>query len=507
MTINFNEALAEALSPSWDMAVADTLVSWGGVEAEESTVVLSRAVAEDIYAAEASVDPNPYPPLPGMANPVGADGKEVDLSEVDVGAITPEFFESLHSLHQLYLVKRFDGELILAAGKDNRLDVLLSSDGKRVLILQRLTKASIAGLSLADQSKIAVYINDEDFPETLRVALEVQWGLETGAGEDMKQLIDDLIKSMKEINETNSADYIDQLKLIKQQLDKAAMFSQVEIAAQVQRIKERFDRMNVFDESIRSQVITVGGKTLSASPFIGSSLDGGATIKSGFNLFLAQEKRMLEAQRQRLAVLTMRNLDVPTLISILQMTYNVRKEVEVTLLTEELQQYNALLKDYSVMQQLLNDVLKDFSSGKDDEKLTIGGKEGASSLTTEELKAVGMFQDLGSLNEFFRHPLEVLRNINRPRDQIFVSFGFAVPPGSNTTATAISPTGGTVAKTQSQWSIFSTQLADAVTVINQQSQILTNDISNFSQEQNRHFELANSALRRLMDMINTIAHM
>ena len=55
-----------------------------------------------------------------------------------------------------------------------------------------------------------------------------------------------------------------------------------------------------------------------------------------------------------------------------------------------------------------------------------------------------------------------------------------------------------------KWDSFSTQLADTVTILNQQNQIKQNDIENAKKQENRHFDLANNALRKMNDMLLTI---
>ena len=91
------------------------------------------------------------------------------------------------------------------------------------------------------------------------------------------------------------------------------------------------------------------------------------------------------------------------------------------------------------------------------------------------------------------HPLEALRGIERPlQGEILIFDNNGVRYRYQ-------------AFTQSAWNLFSTQLADSVTLINQQSQILTNDISSSNQEKNRHYDLANGSWRRLNDLLTTIS--
>ena len=86
------------------------------------------------------------------------------------------------------------------------------------------------------------------------------------------------------------------------------------------------------------------------------------------------------------------------------------------------------------------------------------------------------------------HPLEALRNISRPTHDMIHN--------SNNTQNSFLKT---------QWEAFGTQLSDAVSLINQNTQIKMNDINSANRQKNRHFDLANNALRKMADTVQSIA--
>lgn len=85
------------------------------------------------------------------------------------------------------------------------------------------------------------------------------------------------------------------------------------------------------------------------------------------------------------------------------------------------------------------------------------------------------------------HPLETLRGITRPQFEI------------------VNNEGQLIRYKSSAWSNMATQLSDAVTVINQETQIQMNAISTAEKEKNRYFEMANNALSKLNEVVQSIA--
>lgn len=450
--------------------------------------------------------------------PLDEDGNPIDLQTVDLADISPDLFSgSFHSAHQLELLHRFGGALVLGTGSD-RLDVLMGADGRTVLTLQQIPKNDLAQLSFEDQILVANYLTDSTVPDAVKELLAFTWEVTVGDSVDNNRaaaaaLIDAAIDAIKAAGSSHDEVYIEQLETLKALLGKNALFSETALQTQISEVTERFERMHAF-EAVEAQTAINNAPDGFHTGL--NSQDGNVAILSGLQIFLEQEQRYLDIQKQRLAVAsTGSSLDLPTLVATLQLIYNIKQEAEVAILTEELQQQNALLKDYAEMQRIVNEVLKSFPSGADadEERRNAAGGSGdgefigssntslPTPLSDDELRALLMFDSafsgaaVGSA-----HPLEELRGITRPLANLF--FDEFPPEGNGNTANF----GAAVAALeQSDWNLMSTQLADAVTLINQQSQILTNDISAFNNLSNRHFDLGNSALRRMMDLINTIA--
>ena len=172
------------------------------------------------------------------------------------------------------------------------------------------------------------------------------------------------------------------------------------------------------------------------------------------------------------------------------------------------------------MQDIINRVLQAFNTGEDaaDEERDIAGRligsEGRR-FNSDDLGdvenqhellvlATVMFDD-GFGGNSGGHPIENLRNILRP-DNDLIDFVPGVLTQGTPGRLVTTPIVNSLNRfSQNAWNIYGTRLADAVTQINQQSQILTNEISSLNRERNRHFDLANNALRRLNDSLQTIA--
>ncbi|EAV40747.1 hypothetical protein SIAM614_00857 [Stappia aggregata IAM 12614] len=458
-----------------------------------------------------------------LPSPLDEDGNPIDLQTVDPQDISPELFsQNFHSAHQLELLKRFNGEIALGAG-DDRIDVLEGGGGRTVLILTEITKNDLAQLSIDDQTRIVEYLSRPDVPDEVKQKLAFLWEAEVGgtveenraaAGERVEAAIKEIGAAESEFDES----YLDQLEILQLKISKNVLFSHASIDAQIDSVKERFERMNAFEVSVKFKDDRPSGLKFS----LPSSLDNGVSMTAALETLLEQEKRMVEVQKQRLNFASSGSaLDLPSLVAGLQLFDNIEKEVEAAEKTIELEQNNELVRYYTVMQGILNETQKSFNGEKPEEERDVFGNKGNdpvrvgipvavdgddADLTEEERTALMMFDDFFSGGNSFEgensHPMETLNKVTRPFDDIL--------PDESTTIDEINDDGIVFdgvfpQKTQAQWNLFSTQIADAVTVINQRTQILTNDITTLNQEGNRHFELMNNSLRRSVDMINSIA--
>lgn len=197
-----------------------------------------------------------------------------------------------------------------------------------------------------------------------------------------------------------------------------------------------------------------------------------------------------------------KKLDVPNLVFLLQLNYNLMAEAKVTADTEEINQQNALLQVYGQMQQLVNDVSKSFGTDQEQTR-NINGSDDvqyAESLPASRKMLISMFEDYlatngaGSSGTRVMHPIEKLRGITRPLQDMMEQ-----KHTDNGRLDKINEFRKT------QWDSFNTQLSDTVTLINQENQIKMNDINSMNKQKDRHFDLANSALSKMFDTIQNIA--
>jgi hypothetical protein len=212
--------------------------------------------------------------------------------------------------------------------------------------------------------------------------------------------------------------------------------------------------------------------------------------------------------------LASKQLDVPDMIFYIQLYTNLLDEQKNAAATQIVNQQNDLLNAYSQMQQLINQIQSAFNPSSSLEQIDIAGSTSEShdyvvsmmdpnnvgnknngatntafALTSAQMSIISMF-DTGIGGKGAVSPIETLYNIKRPTWQFFDD-----AQGASFT--------GKVYTSQS-YNEFGTSLSDAVTQINQQTQIAMNSINELDQEKNQHFSLANSALQQAQTLYTTI---
>ncbi|WP_298959722.1 hypothetical protein [uncultured Methylobacterium sp.] len=222
------------------------------------------------------------------------------------------------------------------------------------------------------------------------------------------------------------------------------------------------------------------------------STDGGTKIRSGYDTFIAQEKQLLGIQNARLGLaqdgmFQNRALDVPNLVYLFQLYANLAGEAKVRIATEEVEQINALLKTYAVLQAMVNRTVGAFDPNSKDQKLHIGG---GGTFTPEE-EAVGRMFWKGSGFESAPHPMEALLNVPRPTMAALWDWR---PEADNDRK-----------KTLSVWQQYQTTIGDAVSRLNQESQIKMNEINSMTKQKDRNFDLANNALSKMAEIVQKVA--
>ncbi len=443
-----------------------------------------------------------YPSLNGVAGQNNEPGGTLPPLPASFDSPTADDFLSWHSAHQLQYIVENGEDDVVTIDNEGMLTAVRSADGFEVFIVENLTKQDIATMSPDDQQRIAATAAFGTVASRL--------GFRPGAGEavddarrELKDTVSDAINLMNASKENMSADdvevFTDQLNNLNTRLDGMAVFHESAIGEQINEIKERYDRAEAFKNFPREAETEGRRRNV-------HSLDNEATIDRGYNIFIEQEKRLRDLDNQAMALsstgsISDKALDVPTLIFLFSLYANLRREAEVAVETEEIQQQNKFLRDYSAMQAIVNRTLKTFSgdNAATDRKRVLG--EGAEvEINDPDLSAILMFEE-GQFSPNYRHPLEKLRDLP-PRPFLdMVNFeGGEDGEGGEGGVWVTGP-----AYLKSQWDAFATELSDAVSLINQQTQIKMNEINTLEKEKNRFFEMANNAVRKMTDMIQQIA--
>ncbi|QFT33968.1 hypothetical protein FIV00_25960 [Labrenzia sp. THAF82] len=565
----FSKAFASPTAQTSDPLPTQNITGSGDFN---STTLKNRENAEKIFPfKDGSSEETRLPP------PLDENGNEIDLQTVDLDQISPELFnQSFHSAHQLELLKRFDGDLALGTG-DERIDVLEGDDGRTVLILQDITKNDLAQLSIKDQTRIVNYLTRSDVPDEVKQKLAFQWEAEVGGTvEQNRETAAALVEAAREKIEAADSKFdepfLTQLDIIDEKITETAIFSLGTLQAEADGVLERFERVSSFEKSV-SLSYQFPEESNRADTFAVNSSDFDASMKETLTQLVDQEKRFVDLKRQRLSIAKADNqFDLPTLVAAFQITYNIEKDIVSAQKTLELEQNNEVVKFYSDLQRMLQEVQKKFDPSKPEEKRNIFGSTASSAnttgvfvprkpghqasivalspenidfdfqgvnfdlivsdsnqnISTRDARTLAMFSRLtagSGKSNATGHPIEEINSIERPLDNLFsgtldqfrLDIDIDNKPDNiidNSTNIDIdsdgkSPDGSIFlvreTKTQAEWNLYSTQVADAITLLNQRTQILTNDITTANQEGNRHFEQMNNALRRSIDMINSIA--
>ena len=330
----------------------------------------------------------------------------------------------------------------------------------------------------------------------------------------------------------------DQIDNLKTRLNNSAVFQEANIKAAAEAILKRYKRAYAFSvayyagsgsppegsywvSSAKIQKDTVYGYPDYYLTPEQISTDGNLTIKSGYDKLMADEVKLLEVDKTRLALgaivsTQMKNVDLPRMIFLIQMTYDLKKEREASEVTEELRQQNKYLQDISLVQRILNNTIAKFGTGTDEQKSLLDKKEtgfgrgSGSFLTKEESFALAMFESYNTNARYVSHPIETLRGLTkRPALEIlstpekFDSNSKKIDDQTSTNFTYWFSYFKSLPKTT--WDKYITNVSDYVSLINQESQIKQNEINSLDRERNRHYELANNSLQKMFDMIGQIA--
>lgn len=381
----------------------------------------------------------------------------------------------------------------------NQMWVMLSNDNTKVYVLNNLQKSDIAQMSQADQQTLT----QSPYWSTLSAKL----GLYSASDSQETSVTTQIAAVQAEINNAQTAAsdsangmtaadkqvFLDEISDLNSQLAKMAIFSPTDIQNQLNAIKTRFERVQAFSLQ-KAPVINF----TQGIPVGIVSTDGNATILSGYQNFMAQEKQILNVTNAAASLTASstfngKNLDVPTLIYYFQMYANLAQQAAIAADTEEVNQLNALLNTYSQMQTDVNTTMQAFGTS---DTQTLGfmapqtNPTQRASLSTDQLYLGTIFEDWDA---GYKHPLEAMYGIQKPTMDMYFDTNAANANLSLNTFT------------KAQWTDFSNSLANTVTQINQQTQIKMNNLDSAIKQKDREFDLGNNALSKLSDMIQSIS--
>lgn len=385
---------------------------------------------------------------------------------------------------------------------DNQVGVIRSDDKRSITVVNELTKSRIFQHTKTEQERLA---NNPIFLTKIAPLLDLlpKSGTDLAASRTViTQQIDRQINEVKNkslTNKTSSSDqnkfntdkqaYIKQLEMLRENVPNSGIYAPSDLAAEMQEIVKRFERAHAYFDVKTPHLANPARDSRNVL-----TPDSNASINRGYAVFIEQEQRILaikQAEQQMLSAGgitnadgTVSRLDLPTLVALIQNQASLKQQAVITMRTEQLTQLNQLSQAYAEMQRIVNETLKKFvDTGKDadKEKHTISVSfDNPSQFSTA---VAYMFEDYASAQP---HPVEKEFNITRPTHDMI----------SNSS-------GSKNSFKRTQWERFSTQLSDAVTLLN--PQLLTNDINQDNREQNRSYEQATGTVRRSFDLNIQIA--
>lgn len=330
--------------------------------------------------------------------------------------------------------------------------------------------------------------------------------------------------------------FTEQLNILNARLDRMEIFDQDAITLEVNKILERFERVEAYKGVTEPQVVAgpaPGTPNYGAPDARGAanSTDGLETVNSAGNILIGTELRLIELLRATEGIATSqryegRFLDAPMMTFLLQSFTNYSKEAEAEAEAEDLKQHNKLLEDYTKFQTLLNTTLQaydpvrlaasrdDDDDNDDPESLGLKGSRYdrtvtptfdpyslLSSFTPSEQILISMFdRGLATMNGNSFHPVEALKGLDRPLEDLTRAEVPSVFPG----AAPFVAGGVMIAYDKNTWDKLAVNVSETTKLISQDTQIRMNEINQLNKEKNRHYELASSSLNRLSGILRSI---
>ena len=408
---------------------------------------------------------------------------------------------------------------------------LLSADGRRVMHVNQLQSVDLAALPLADQERLAelpAFRALHSNPLGLWPADSVSGSAPPATVAEARARIERdylgpleaLFKASfffrddrrsEKVTVTNMAThypnlFLDQVDLLRRQLQRMAIFSPDALGEWVRELKERFERVERYS-TVTPPTVNSQGLTLAAN-----STDDLVSVGRAKSIFLQTELRLRDLSMSSATIafdgkFDNRIVDTPLMVTLFQTQENYSAEADAQAHSEELNQMNALIQAYTRIQKYVNDTLKTFdpvafkaANPNDDkavERKAFLGKNILSDLgfSAEELRLLSMFEtSLVKQNNNSLLPIEISTNALRPSFDILGDFN----PFFNMTFLK--------QHTQQEWDLFSQNLSKVAKVLSSESQSRMDAVNAISRGKNRNYELATETLNKMTDILRSIVN-
>lgn len=314
-----------------------------------------------------------------------------------LGDLNMADFPTWHSEHQRQFIVNNGGAYQINDGPTILARYQLVDGGRRPLNVMNLTLTDYAMLSSADQAAIQGIIVTLGIADRLGLTADKAATLNAIDGQILA------INNAHSMLAADRAVFVEQLQILRRQVQAANMIIPDKIALEMKGISDRFERAQTFRqvqpslamskiEFIRNENSgglfnrTYGEMTGVEARGRSISSDQEVTVRAGFDEFMRAERAILAQQKRREGLsaegaLRDPKLDLASLIYQLQLLYEAEAEAVADGGTEEIRQLHKLLQDYGIMQRLVQETIKHYDPSKPAEQrrfMNLGGRENGS---------------------------------------------------------------------------------------------------------------------------------
>jgi len=392
-----------------------------------------------------------------------------------------------------------------------KITACLTVDLKSVYIAEAIQLGDVMGLSSADKinlTKLPAPIFNSEIKTKLGLVTREESQEADGIYTAIKAYMDTEMDpegtatDKYHMNVERTELFKTQLQMLLNELDNNPLVNVAAVNDMREDITNRYEQAKAFSIGAidgNEETTPAGGTT---PPKYVRSQDHGASIKETFTKLINHERSILQ-QKQAIEKLKVdsERYDLPVFIAIYQTSLYRLMEVENAVSTEIADQINDLIGIYTRMQNIINQVSGQFetkSGDTDPDKFPIDGqnKNGQSdfpgALGTVDADVspasnayiVAMFEKENRA----KHPIEILYEIDRPTFSN-ISDSDGKMPGQQKTA----------------YDSQATQISGSINILNQKAQSVLNKVSTTETKSTRHFEMANTALTKMHELVLTIA--